>query len=88
MMDADDILLGRTGSDDPVGAAQVDGAPTYAELSEALIAANECMNHLGDALNGMDANTDEDLEYRTPRFLRVQEVVKRLQATSRAETQP
>lgn len=41
------------------------------ELVEALEAAYEIMEHMGDTLNGMDCVSKEDEEYAKPRFEKV-----------------
>lgn len=40
-------------------------------LKEALAAAWQTMNWLGDRLNEMDVNSDEDIRINSPRFARV-----------------
>ncbi len=44
---------------------------------EALKAALEAMNYMGDILNGMDAATKEDIAFATPRFIKVREAIAR-----------
>lgn len=39
-----------------------------AAAAKILTTAYECMNYLGDTLNGMDAVEDDDEEYTNPRF--------------------
>lgn len=52
----------------------------HADLVAALKLANAAMNHMGDALNDIDAVTDEDVERHGPAFSAVRAALAKAEA--------
>lgn len=58
---------------------------TAPELLEALMAAYDTINYLGDILNDMDCVSPEDEDYTTPRIELIKDVLEKLNVNTKSQ---